>query len=90
MDYLRRQHEKTVRNIIFEEQPGVPSVNPSYHDLSRLWNISSHIFHSLNITYWATGGTLLGAIKTGSFVELDDDIDVNIIETGEARRGEER
>ena len=31
-----------------------------------------------NLEYWMTGGTLLGAVRNGSFVPWDDDIDVAV------------
>ena len=36
------------------------------------------IFEKHNIQYWASGGTLLGAIREGKIIEHDDDIDLSM------------
>lgn len=39
------------------------------------------IFENLKINVWITGGTVLGAIRDNNFIEWDDDIDMDMIES---------
>lgn len=46
------------------------------------------IFTKQNIKYWATAGTLLGALRHGGLIPWDDDLDICIIDTDENKLNE--
>ncbi len=43
------------------------------------------VFTDHNITYWATGGTLIGAIRYQGLMPWDDDLDICILDTDEKK-----
>ena len=48
------------------------------YDIHRLFSQLLSILHSLEIDFWANGGTLLGAVRCGGMVLWDDDCDLAI------------
>ena len=42
--------------------------------------VFQQVAHDYNITYWASGGTFLGARREGNIIDWDDDIDLEIWE----------
>jgi lipopolysaccharide cholinephosphotransferase len=49
----------------------------SYY-IHRLFSQTISIFLSMELDFWANGGTLLGALRCGGMVLWDDDIDIAI------------
>jgi len=49
--------------------------------LYQCLHIVNGIFAERNVTYWAGGGTLLGALRNKGLIPNDDDIDLHIPET---------
>lgn len=57
----------------------------SAHKLYQMMQVAHEVFGALGITYWADGGTALGALRNKGIILTDDDIDVVIFEKDEAR-----
>ena len=64
-------------------------INDQYKDISSdlkiIWEVELQLLDKIdsickkyNITYFADGGTLLGAIRHGGFIPWDDDIDIQM------------
>jgi len=51
-----------------------------YHENINILEKLIKIFNKFNIDYWATGGTLLGAIRHNDMIPWDDDIDITILD----------
>lgn len=51
--------------------------------LYTLLSVAIHVCEQEKITYWATGGTLLGIVRHGEIIPWDDDCDIGIYETDE-------
>jgi hypothetical protein len=47
-------------------------------ELIGLFKVFQKVAEEYNITYWASGGTFLGARREGKIIEWDDDIDLEI------------
>ena len=50
-------------------------------NLYKTLQVVQEIFDQNNITYWACGGTLLGAVRCGGILPTDDDIDICVLES---------
>tara|TARA_R110000764_G_C10838261_1_gene363731 strand:- start:39 stop:638 length:600 start_codon:yes stop_codon:yes gene_type:complete len=48
--------------------------------IHRTLSMTMSVFESNGLSYWANGGTLLGAIRCGGIVSWDDDVDLAIRE----------
>lgn len=46
--------------------------------LNRLLKVVIAVLNKHNITWWADGGTLLGAVRNGSQIPWDDDVDIGV------------
>ncbi len=60
----------------------------SNEELEKLYSLMEKVdlvFKKHNITYWATGGTLLGAIRYQGIMPWDDDLDICILDTDEEK-----
>ena len=53
--------------------------------LRNLLKQTVELLEKYNIRYWITGGTLLGAVRHNGFIPWDDDVDLCVDETNEAR-----
>lgn len=54
-------------------------VKPSVHnELLDLYNTMKDVFQKYKVTYWATAGTLLGAMRHNGFIPWDDDMDFSL------------
>ena len=68
------EQEKYVDSLHFD-------VLTDYDNLKSLNNVLKEtidVFHRNNLTYWITGGTLLGAVRDKGTVPWDDDADIAI------------
>jgi len=57
----------------------LPRMDP--HDVGRFYDLLmkvDHLFKKAGISYWATTGTLLGAVRHRGVIPWDDDIDIAI------------
>jgi len=50
--------------------------NPNESLLLELLKQVIEVFENHKITYWLDGGTLLGAVRDGKFIDWDNDIDL--------------
>lgn len=60
----------------------------SNEEIEKLYSLMEkvdHIFKKNDITYWATGGTLLGAVRYQGIMPWDDDLDVCILDIDEKK-----
>ncbi len=55
------------------------------HDIYQLMHITHEVFDALHITYWADGGTLLGAVRNAGLILTDDDVDLAILHKDEPK-----
>ena len=62
-------------NLLARRKRDLPRIHAS---LRRLLKDFQDICDKHNIEYWADGGTLLGAIRSGGIIPHDDDIDVSM------------
>ena len=53
-----------------------PRSDTEYEDLHDLWLKTSRLFSRYDLVYWASSGTLLGAVRDEDIIRHDDDIDV--------------
>ena len=51
-------------------------MNRQQQNLLELLKLLDGICKKYNITYYAAGGTVIGAVRHGGFIPWDDDIDV--------------
>jgi len=51
---------------------------PFHKHLLQMLSLTSSIFKKHQIPYWLFGGTLLGAVRNGSIIPWDHDIDIEI------------
>ena len=62
-------------NTLARRKRDLPRIHAS---LRRLLSDFQDVCDKHNIEYWADGGTLLGAIRSGGIIPHDDDIDVSL------------
>lgn len=55
---------------------------PIFYDLLKKVD---RVFTEHQITYWATGGTLLGAIRSQGIIPWDDDMDICVLDSDEEK-----
>lgn len=53
--------------------------------LRKMLKDVDNLFRKHNITYWASGGTLLGAIRHGDIIPWDDDADICVLKRDEVK-----
>jgi len=67
-EYRMRQD---INNFMLDQQ--------SQNDLYELMGKVDTLFTTQGIRYWATGGTLLGAVRHGGLIPWDDDLDICVM-----------
>jgi hypothetical protein len=85
--YKRRQVRAPLveDGALVEKVEGSLLSEASAHKLYQIMQVTHEVFGELGITYWADGGTALGAVRNRGIVPTDDDLDVGIFEKDEAR-----
>lgn len=62
----------------------------SEEEMNRLYDLMAKVdkvFKDNQITYWATGGTLIGAVRYRGIMPWDDDLDICILDADEKKLG---
>lgn len=75
--YIRRKQEKNWTPIPGKEE--LPEI------IYRMAYQISQILNKHQVLYFWTSGTLLGAIRSGGLLQWDDDLDLNLLDTDEAK-----
>ena len=82
----RQERAPLVEDVsLVEKLEGSLLSESSAHKLYQIMQVTHEVFGELGITYWADGGTLLGAVRNKGIVPTDDDLDVAIFEKDEPR-----
>ena len=55
------------------------------HKLYQIMQAVHEVFGELGITYWADGGTMLGAVRNKGIIPTDDDLDICFLKKDEPR-----
>ena len=81
---LEQAHRSLETNPKYSSE--VPSLSLDHSQrLYRLMEKIDEVFTQNDIKYWAGSGTLLGAIRHGGLIPWDNDLDLYIIDTDEAK-----
>ncbi|MDR1811050.1 MAG: LicD family protein [Prevotella sp.] len=74
------------KNMILMNENDLNEYNPEGSDQRKLQQKALEILEVVDaicrkhgLTYWISGGTLLGAIRHGGFIPWDDDIDIELL-----------
>ena len=77
-DFSGRRADAADEDLLAEALRGVLPARPHQMALLAMLQALDEAFVRAGVTYWVTGGTLLGAMRHGGFIPHDDDVDIEV------------